>query len=189
MRCISCGLEMRLVQIDHDDSMMVPGYERHTLHCADCNELEHRLVFNPTASPPSTATASHPALPSAEQPSAEAAPIAPSPADSTLAPAMSMLSADEKELDEREELLRRAIAMVRGVTRGARSTPSDLANTLASKKRASRVVRIRHDPRHDARFAAADSISGVVVLRHQDQARLREMCDRLGWLVEDSPGG
>jgi hypothetical protein len=31
--------------------MMVPGYERQALQCCGCGETEHRLIFNPLASP------------------------------------------------------------------------------------------------------------------------------------------
>jgi hypothetical protein len=160
MRCISCGIEMRLVQVQRDDSMMVPGYARETLQCLHCNEVEHRLVF-------SCATQAQPADPA---PAVEAA-LAP------VTPTIALLSDAERELDEREALLRHAIAMVRSP---ARSFPA--------KRAPRRVVQIRHDPSYEAEYAAADATSGVVVLRHQDRTRLWAMCDRLGWQVaEGSP--
>jgi hypothetical protein len=45
MRCISCGDEMRLVQVVEDKTKMVKGYEQHTFECSGCREIEHRLVF------------------------------------------------------------------------------------------------------------------------------------------------
>ena len=45
-----------------------------------------------------------------------------------------------------------------------------------------RVVEICHDP-HEAIYFAKDTKSGLSVLRHQDSARLRAMCDRIGWQV------
>jgi hypothetical protein len=40
-----CGQEMRLVQTVPDETMIVPGFEHHTLHCAACHDEERRLVF------------------------------------------------------------------------------------------------------------------------------------------------
>ncbi len=45
MRCIGCGAEMILLNVVPDTSMMVPGYEHHTLQCSGCYEVEQRLVF------------------------------------------------------------------------------------------------------------------------------------------------
>jgi hypothetical protein len=45
MRCVACGAEMHLVHVAGDDTMMVPGYEHHTLECTACPEVERRLVF------------------------------------------------------------------------------------------------------------------------------------------------
>ena len=43
--CIACGAEMRLMQAVPDNTMMVSGYEHHTLQCTGCDEVERRLVF------------------------------------------------------------------------------------------------------------------------------------------------
>ena len=45
MLCLACGAEMRLMQAIPDTTMMVTGYEHHTLQCTACNEIERRLVF------------------------------------------------------------------------------------------------------------------------------------------------
>src|SRR5580704_7919017 len=45
MRCMLCGEEMRLVQTVPDETMIVPGFEHHTFHCAACHDEERRLVF------------------------------------------------------------------------------------------------------------------------------------------------
>jgi hypothetical protein len=45
MLCMGCGAEMRLMQVVADDTMMVPGYEHHTLMCPTCGEVERRLTF------------------------------------------------------------------------------------------------------------------------------------------------
>ena len=141
---------MHVVRVERDDTMMVPGYERQTLQCRSCNEVERRLVF-------SGESGSRPA---------EAV-----PAPSLVA---SLLAEADKDLDESEALLRRAIEMVRGPVRGAmrlkRTTPR-------------RVIEIRHDPTEEAAYAAKDVASGLVILRHRDSTRLRAMCDRLGWEV------
>jgi hypothetical protein len=105
-------------------------------------------------------------------------------------------AAVDGNLDEGEALLRRAIEMVRGPTRGSQptngladgkpATPSELAGAMRSKKLlASRVVQIQRDP-DEPSFVAKDTKSGLSVLRHQDSARLRAMCDRIGWQVVDS---
>jgi hypothetical protein len=36
---------MELVQVVPDSTMMVAGYEHHTLRCAGCGEVERRLIF------------------------------------------------------------------------------------------------------------------------------------------------
>ena len=153
MRCIACGAEMHVVRVERDDTMMVPGYERQTLQCRSCNEVERRLVFSGEVG---------------ESGSRRAEAV---PAPSLVA---SLLAEADKDLDESEALLRRAIEMVRGPVRGAmrlkRTTPR-------------RVIEIRHDPTEEAAYAAKDVASGLVMLRHRDSTRLRAMCDRLGWEV------
>ena len=36
---------MILMQTVQDDTMAVPGFERHTFMCSDCHDVERRLVF------------------------------------------------------------------------------------------------------------------------------------------------
>jgi hypothetical protein len=36
---------MILMQAVQDDTMAVPGFERHTFMCSDCHDVEQRLVF------------------------------------------------------------------------------------------------------------------------------------------------
>ena len=45
-------------------------------------------------------------------------------------------------------------------------------------------VLVRPDP-DEPSYVAKDTKSGLSVLRHQDSARLRAMCDRIGWQVVD----
>jgi hypothetical protein len=103
-------------------------------------------------------------------------------------------SESSEQIDEDHELLSRAIAMVRSPSGGSRplkgltdglKTAVALAGTMRDAQ-ANRVVQIRHDPSCVAAYAAKDTRSGLVMLRHKDSARLRAMCERLGWqVVED----
>ena len=172
MRCMSCGAEMRLLQTERDDTMGAPGYQRQTLQCTGCNEVERRTIF-------SGENSSEPAAPLPT-----AAPPAPSvaPAESTT-PVASILSEADEDLDESEAMLRRAIEMVRGSTR---SMEGIAGSARARKSAPSRVVRIRHDAVPEPGYVAADAQSGLVLLRHPDNTRLRAMCDRLGWHVVDA---
>ena len=174
MRCMSCGAEMRLLQTERDDTMGAPGYQRQTLQCSGCNEVERRTIF----------TGEIPSQPAESAAAAPVDPTTPPLAPTTPAsPVASMLSESEEE-DEGEAMLRRAIAMVRGPTRGAAS----LTGIAAPPKKSSpsRIVRIRHDTRQEPTYVAADAQSGLVVLRHSDRSRLQAMCDRLGWQVIDA---
>ena len=45
MRCMACGAEMILVHVVADETMIVSGFERYTLQCLGCDEVEHRFVF------------------------------------------------------------------------------------------------------------------------------------------------
>jgi hypothetical protein len=82
----------------------------------------------------------------------------------------------DNDLQECEALLKRAIEMVRGQTRRS-------PTRVLTESKPTRVVQIHHDP-GDAAYVAIDATSGLSVLRHQDSARLRAMCDRIGWQVE-----
>jgi hypothetical protein len=64
------------------------------------------------------------------------------------------------------------------------ATAAELASSIrAEKSPASRgVVQIRYDP-VKAKYAAMDIKTGLRILRHYDSARLRAMCDRMGWQV------
>lgn len=172
---MSCGAEMRLLQTERDDTMGASGYQRQTLQCSACQEIERRTIFTgETSSKPAEPAAAAPVEPNTP-------PIAPAtPAN----PVASILSESEDEEDEGEAMLRRAIAMVRGPTRGAAA----LTGIAAPPKKSSpsRIVRIRHDTRQEPTYVAADAQSGLVVLRHSDRSRLQAMCDRLGWQVIDA---
>ena len=47
MRCLACGLNMQVVQVEKDITMFVPGYEHHTWQCDGCGEAERRMTFIP----------------------------------------------------------------------------------------------------------------------------------------------
>jgi hypothetical protein len=87
MRCMACGNNMRLVRVEPDHTMAVPGFKRHTLKCKGCEETEQRFVFN---------------RPAKVEPLNEAPPMA---------------VEDEAELKEGQAFLRQAMEMVRGPTR------------------------------------------------------------------------
>ena len=46
MRCISCGAEMRIVQVEQDLAMRAAGYEHRRLECVGCQKTERRLAFS-----------------------------------------------------------------------------------------------------------------------------------------------
>jgi len=46
MRCMACGAEMILVKAIEDETMPVPGFQRHAYMCSSCHDTEQRLVFN-----------------------------------------------------------------------------------------------------------------------------------------------
>jgi hypothetical protein len=54
----------------------------------------------------------------------------------------------------------------------------------AKRLRTSRVVEIQRDL-HETAFLAKDTKSGLVVMRHEDSKRLKELCDWFGWQVID----
>jgi hypothetical protein len=45
MRCMACGAEMILINVVQDDAIPVPGFERQTFRCSECQDVEQRLVF------------------------------------------------------------------------------------------------------------------------------------------------
>ena len=45
MRCMACGAEMTLTNVVEDNTMAVPGFERRTFVCSECQDVEQRLVF------------------------------------------------------------------------------------------------------------------------------------------------
>src|SRR3979411_907011 len=102
MRCIACGAEMLLVKVVPEHTMMVPRYERYTLQCLGCYELVDQLVFNRQR-----------LLRLAE------------PALSLSVLTLACVEAD-RDLDESEALLKRAMEMVRAPTRSSSRNGVDL---------------------------------------------------------------
>jgi hypothetical protein len=54
---------MNLMQVVPDTTMMVSGYEHHTLQCSACPEVEQRLVFRQNAPQPAESVPVHSAPP------------------------------------------------------------------------------------------------------------------------------
>ena len=90
-------------------------------------------------------------------------------------PVLALLAEADRDARECEALLKRAIEMVRG-------RPRSLPTRATVDSKPARAVQILYDP-DDATFVAVDADSGLSVLRQADIARLRAMCDRLGWRV------
>jgi len=171
MRCIACGAELRLMQSELDNTTMVPSDECCAFLCENCDRsrVSPESALPPTEPEP-VRSAPPPSLRSAESVSIRTTPP-------TLVPS-------EDDLDECEILLRRAIEMVRSSTRWSQPTRS-LADRMPGRSLSNRVVQIHHDP-DDASYVATDTKSGLRVLRHRDRARLRAMCDRIGWQVVEA---
>src|SRR6516165_4847862 len=172
MRCIACGAELRLTQPELDNTTMVPSDECCAFLCEACDRS--RLVSPESA-----------LLPTEPEPVRSAPPASLHPAESVSVPTTPpTLVPSEDDLDECEILLRRAIEMVRSSTRWSHPTRS-LADRMPGRSLSTRVVQIHHDPDDDT-YVATDTKSGLRVLRHRDRARLRAMCDRIGWHVVDA---
>jgi len=154
-----------------DSITMVPSDERCAFLCDDCD----RPPANPDgALPPTEPEPARSGLAASLRPDE---PVSLPTTPPTLVPS-------EDDLDECEILLRRAIEMVRGSTRWSQPTRS-LTDRMPGRSLSSRVVQIHHD-RGDAAYVATDAKSGLCVLRHRDRARLRAMCDRIGWQVVEA---
>jgi hypothetical protein len=54
----------------------------------------------------------------------------------------------------------------------------------AKRLHPSRIVQIQRDSQETA-FLAKDTKSGLVVMRHEDSKRLKELCEWFGWQVID----
>jgi hypothetical protein len=192
---------MQLVEVVRDETMMVAGYEDQTFECSSCHEVERRRTFRGEGAwAEETAAASALSAPTAEAPLVAPAPAMASPdvfvPEAVLSPDAPTASAGADAVEDGEEMLKRAIAMVRAPVGGSQPvrgltdrprTPAVLASAMRAKKAGrSRLIQIRHDPSYEAAFAAKDTKTGLVVLRHQDSTRLRSMCERLGWqVIED----
>ena len=46
MLCMACGAKMILVRAIDDETMPVPGFQRHAYMCSSCHDTEQHLVFN-----------------------------------------------------------------------------------------------------------------------------------------------
>jgi hypothetical protein len=171
MRCVACGAELRLIQSELDNITVVPSDNHCAFLCENCD----RPPVNPDGALP----------PTEPEPARSALAASLRPDESVSVPTTRpTLVPSEDDLDECEILLRRAIEMVRGSTRWSQPTRS-LTDRMPGRSLSSRVVQIHHDP-GDATYVATDAKSGLCVLRHRDRARLRAMCDRIGWQVVEA---
>jgi hypothetical protein len=144
-------------------------------------------VSVPTAPPRSSLSETQPlsAVPLRSGPPAE-----PKSAPTTAHPSISF-EADNNP-DDVETLLKSAIEMARGSLRLSQlptdhtaRTPAGLTSSMRAKSlRTSRIVQIQRDPQETAYFAR-DTKSGLVVMRHEDSKRLKELCEWFGWQVID----
>jgi len=64
------------------------------------------------------------------------------------------------------------------------AAPAEKSPKPVEQKSTPIVVQIHHDHSR-GKFVAKDTRSGLGVLRHEDAARLRAMCERMGWQVID----
>jgi hypothetical protein len=144
-------------------------------------------VSVPTAPPRSALTQS---VPVSTLPPGSGPPAEPKSVPTTAHP--SVPSEADNIPDEVEALLKWAIEMAPGPSRasqlptdhGAR-TPAALAGSMRAKRlHPSRIVQIQRDPQETA-FLARDTKSGLVVMRHEDSKRLKELCEWFGWQVID----
>jgi hypothetical protein len=51
MLCLTCSVEMRLMQALKDPSALVEGYEHQTWRCEVCGEVEQRTLFKHACAP------------------------------------------------------------------------------------------------------------------------------------------
>jgi hypothetical protein len=82
---------MRLMQVVPEETLEVPGYERHTLQCSGCDDVERRLVFN-----------------------RESAAQAAEPVPESTAPPVSPVAGESSERIAVPSAWKRAVAMFRG---------------------------------------------------------------------------
>jgi hypothetical protein len=114
---------MRVVEVVPDDTMIVPGYEHHTLECPGCHEVERRLLFGrelepvePKALPSEldqggSVTAPNVIPAASSAPSAAAAPSVAAP--SAWERAIDRLRSQQSYLEERQAEARSAEAIGR----------------------------------------------------------------------------
>jgi hypothetical protein len=114
MRCISCGAELRLGPSELDDTTLVPSDEHCKFLCSNC---DRPLLVGPVRELRPTEAEPGSSAPPTSLRAAAAASI------STTPPPLVPSDAGD-DLDECEVLLKRAIEMVRGPTRGSQPAKS-----------------------------------------------------------------
>jgi hypothetical protein len=115
MRCMACGAEMHLVQVEPDATMAVPGYAHHTFECPACKETERRLTFNAhapsqSADPLQASDASSASSAAAPVPGSGVQSVSPGPAPPSerIAASSGWARAVEKVRSKRSEMGERA---------------------------------------------------------------------------------
>jgi hypothetical protein len=76
---------------------------------------------------------------------------------------------------------------VPGVLDFTSSKNKESAREPEPRPRKSAVVEIHYDPLK-ARYAARDTTTGLLVMRHEDRTRLKVMCERMGWQIVEQVG-
>jgi hypothetical protein len=54
MLCLTCSIDMQLIQSDKDASVLVEGFKHQTWRCGSCGEVEQRTVFTHARAPVET---------------------------------------------------------------------------------------------------------------------------------------
>jgi hypothetical protein len=157
--------------------------------------LRRLLPFRREIAAPSPSPAPVPAnepLPTVE--TVEAAPSTVPTSPHSIESRVDLTKADNG-LDECEVLLKHAIEIVRGPacspelaieTNLECEAPLRIIEVgrepVRARPRKPIVVEIQYDPLK-ARYAARDTRTGLLVMRHEDRTRLKGMCKRMGWQI------
>ncbi len=154
MRCLGCGVEMRLVRVVPDGTAAISGYAYHTFECPGCNDTETRLLFGRSpdeAAPATSRPAAADALSSAPEDGL-------SPALGAWGRALELLRSQQRALDERAAATgtsgSQPVAPPRAPTPVLPSRPSDEPPEPLRKPAVSRV----EDPPSSSKWRRAISM-------------------------------
>jgi hypothetical protein len=107
MRCLLCNAEMILMEVVEDDTILVPGFEHHTLMCSECHDVERRFIFTKHSRESKPEPVQAAPLIACEQSDNEPIPL-------NMAPSIAPSSTVQDKRVVTPGLFRRAIAKVRG---------------------------------------------------------------------------